>query len=176
MNFNPKENPKAEKILRGLYKFKNALNKKGVFTRDELLKGLKEIGLPSNKYFWASLCKCTLPTQKCKLITRIYKGAYAFTKPNDPVYWGDLQAIYDFYTNIWRRYQKSNKRPEGVRFNPNLDKEVEDFWKSFKNPPKEEVPKAEVVAVEDEVTKAINLLKSHGYQVYAPVGVIYAKV
>lgn len=182
MQFNPELNPEAKRILKGLYEFKNSLVAKGSFSRDEFLKGLKEIGIPSNMHFWAAILSCELPTQKCKLLTRLGKDSYVFTKPRDPIYHGDLQAIYDSYKGSVNKYaqnQKEKKRRKKLmdellfgKPKPNEDQEklnrITQEIEERENAVNNQLPK--------QIREAIDLLKSHGFEVLAPVATIYAKM
>lgn len=151
MQFDPKLNPKAVEILRGLYEFKKALVESNrAFSKDEFLKGLKDIGMPSNAHFWAAILSCELPEQKCKLLTRVRKDAYVFAKPKDPIFWGDLQVIYNSYKRTVNKYSQTQKEKKTC------------------------AEKDEQLSL--QIREAIDLLKSHGFEILAPVATLYAKM
>ena len=158
MQFNPKVNPNAEKILRGLYELKKRLVESNrAFSKDEFLKGLKEIGIPSNEHFWRILLKSVLPTQKCKLLTKVRKDGFVFTKPKEPIYHGDLQALYDAYSKTIKKYQQACKEKK---------------QQTVSAPDKEQ----EANELPVQIREAIDLLKSNGFEVLAPVAILYTKM
>lgn len=149
MQFDPKVNPQAEEILRGVHEFKEALIKSNrAFCKDEFLKGMKEIGLPSNVHFWTALRNCKCTELGSTILTKIGQDKYVFTNPKKPIYWKDLQEVYNMYSALLKKYH-NNKKEKAQKTTP---------------------------AVPDEISEAIKLLKSHGYQILAPVAVIYAKM
>ena len=182
MQFDPKLNPDAAGILRDLFKFKAALLEKGAFSKDEFLKGFKKIGIPSNAHFWLAVRNCELPIQKCKLLTRIGRDSFVFTKPKDPIHHADLQAICNFYRGLENKYaqtQKEKKRRKKAMDEflfgdpePNEDqKKIEEAAKRMK-----EHSKAENPQLPQQIREAIDLLKSHGFEVLAPIATLYAKM
>ena len=146
MNFDPKVNPQAKDILQGLNEFKKALAKQASFTKDELIKGFKEIGLPSNIHFWSTVLGFELPIQKCKLITRVRKNTYVFTKPKEPISWIDLEQLHNAYRQLCRKYSSN-------------------YYKKKKA----ETPSQVVTKNDSQIQEAIKLLKSHGYEIFIPV-------
>lgn len=176
MIFDPKINPKAGEILRGLYKFKKDLVERNkVFSKDEFLKGLREIGLPSNASFWMVLSSFVLPTQQCKLLTKVRKDGYVFTKPKEPIFHGDLQALYDAYRETVKKYQQTYKEKKQSMV-CNKDKEKPgDYFEELKNSFKKE-KKVQNEQLSTQIHEAIELLKSHGFEVLAPVATLYAKM
>lgn len=174
MKFDPKVNPDAERILRGLYEFKKALVESNrAFSKDEFLKGLKEIGMPSNCHFWMTLLNFVLPTQKCKLLTRVRKDGYVFTKPKEPIFHGDLQALYNAYSETLKKYQRTYKEKKRQSVVDNESRETENnYFEELKNDLKND--KSEQLSV--QIREAIDLLKSNGFEVLAPVAMLYAKM
>ena len=158
MQFNPELNPQIKDVLRGLHEFKKALVESNrTFTKEEFLQGLKEIGIPSNKHFWAAILNCVLPEQKCKLLTKVRKNAFVFTKPKSPIYWGDLQFIYDSYKRTIDKYSQTQKEKKSLPEMPNEEKAEDDN-------------------LSPKIREAIDLLKSHGFEILAPVATLYAKM
>ena len=152
MNLNPDENPNAKEIMRGVNEFRNSLIKRnGVFSKDEFLKGLKDLGLPSNVHFWSALRTCKCSEIGGPLITKVGQDKFVFTDPKKPIFWGDLQAVYNSYKSLLEKYKKTQKQ-------------------------KKTAVKEESKALSDEIAKAIELLKSNGFEVLAPVAILYAKV
>lgn len=172
MQFDPKVNPKAEDILRGLYEFKQSLIARNkAFSKEEFLAGLKSIGIPSNGHFWMTILNFVLPEQGCKLLTRVRKNGYVFTKPKDPIYHGDLQALYDAYSATVKKYQQNHLEKKKAISNEDkekFDKLLEDIKDAPTENKNEQLPK--------QVREAIDLLKSHGFEVLAPVATLYIKM
>lgn len=175
MQFNPELNPQIKDILRGLHEFKKALVKSNrAFTKEEFLQGLKEIGIPSNGHFWAAILSCELPEQKCKLLTKVRKNAFVFTKPNSPIYWGDLQFVYNSYKRTIDKYSQTQKEK---KYRPTEDKEqFEELLKEPRTPKKMGDREAENDQLSSQIREAIDLLKSHGFEVLSPVAILYAKM
>ena len=189
MQFNPDLNPQIKDVLRGLHEFKKALVESNrAFTKEEFLQGLKEIGLPSNAHFWMTILRCRLPEQKCKLLTRIRKNAFVFTKPKDPIYWGDLQFIYNSYKRTIDKYSRTQKKkrslpemPEGFPYSVNVNPDEEkakfgNLLEELRTSNKEENHKTEDGQLSPQIREAIDLLKSHGFEILAPVAILYTKM
>lgn len=175
MKFNPKSNPDAERIMRGLYEFKKSLVERNkAFSKEEFLSGLREIGIPSNMHFWYSILHCDLPTQKCKLLTRVTKNGYVFTKPKEPIFHGDLQAIYDFYKEMTTRYHRTYKEKKSKE--TTLDEVLFGSPKISKEGRKTDATEHQKEEFPKEIQNAINLLKSNGFEILAPVAILYTKV
>lgn len=180
MQFDPKKNPQAEGLVRGINEFRNALVKSNkAFTKEEFLRGLKEIGLPSNCHFWATILNFILPTQKGKLLTKVRKDAYVFTAPKDPICWTDLQALWNSYNKTTKKYSQSYKEKKSRLTNDHStdDKEqFEELPKELQTPEKKENHEAKDDQLSSQIREAIDLLKSHGFEVLAPVVTLYAKM
>ena len=175
----PKVNPEAERILRGLYEFKESLVKRNqAFSKEEFLKGLDEIGLPRCYHFWLTFFRVDLPVQGCKLLTKVRKNAFVFTKPNDPIHWKDLQALYKAYRETSKKYKatykaKQRKTAEATDSSVEQSPESKAFFDSLRKPVKKTEDGTEMSS---QIQEAINLLKSHGFEVLAPVAMLYAKM
>lgn len=177
MNFNPKKNPDAKRVLQGLYEFKAALVKNNkAFSREEFLRGLKEIGIPSNAHFWMTILSCELPEQKCKLLTRVRKNAFVFTKPNEPIYWGDLQVIYDAYARTVKRYKQNKQLKKRLAREQQANNELAEEVKVVQQEAEKLANKPEDEQLSAQIREAIKLLKANGFEVLAPIATLYAKV
>lgn len=182
-SFDPKMSQQAKEVLRGLNEIKNGLvSSNRAFTLETLCKSLKEIGLPTNATFKTALINCELPVQKCKLLTQVSKGNYVFTKPKDPIHWIDLQAIYNLFGDLCRKYKKTIKEaPIKEESEETLEDVINEIQAEHKDREEferllnelKETPKQKE---ESDIQKAINLLKANGYQVLKPTAVVYTIV
>lgn len=82
------------------------------------------------------------------VINRIHENIYAFMNPNKPIHYMELQEMYISYQKKVDEYKETCRRNK-------LRKEEEENGK---------------------VKEAINLLKSRGFEIYAPVGTLFSKV
>lgn len=120
------------------------------FTKETMLNSLKSCGLPTNSTFWSVF-------RNSGIIQEVSKGKFVFTS-KDPIYVGTLNTIKAKYKELSRRYNNSNKKPEAPE---------------SKEEPKDELPETDPLAL---TQFAIDLLKEQGYQIFAPVGVVYQQL
>lgn len=148
----------AKDVVPMLNMLKNTLvSENKPFTKDQFLQGLKSCGIPSAPEFWSAVRNCECTEYKGKLLTEIRKGLFVFTNEKKPICFSDLRQIYNMYRSKVNAYQKAweeNKKLKAAA----QEKEQE------KNAPS------------DEIQAAIDLLKSHGFEVLAPVAMLYAKM
>lgn len=177
MQFNPNVNPDAAEILRKLFVLKNTLVKSNkAFSKDEFLSGLKQVGLPSNGHFWMTILNFVLPTLQCKLLTKVRKDGYVFTKPKEPIHYSDLQALYDTYSKTIKRYQQTyreKKQQQSAVRNEGKEK-PKDYFEELKEYGEKSKEARDEQSI--QIREAIDLLKSHGFEVLAPVTMLYAKM
>lgn len=109
----------------------------------------------SEEQFRGELRKCGIPCNKGFWIALKRSGLllgkngrYSFSKPRKPIYFTVLQDVYTTYITQQRIYVQRRK-----------DKEL-----------------AKKIAKDKDVQAAIKLLKQYNFEVYAPVGMLYAKV
>lgn len=119
------------------------------FTKETMLNSLKGCGLPTNSTFWSVF-------RNSGVIQEVSKGKFMFTS-KDPIYVGTLNTIKTKYKELARRYN-SNKKPEVPE---------------SKEEPKDELPENDPLTL---TQFAIDLLKEQGYQIFAPVGVVYQQL
>lgn len=117
-------------------------------TKESMLESLKGCGLPTNSTFWSVF-------RNSGVIQEVSKGKFMFAS-KDPIYVGTLKSIKAKYKELAHRYNNSNKKP-----------------KPPKEEPKDELPENDPLAL---TQFAIDLLKEQGYQIFAPVGVVYQKL
>lgn len=118
------------------------------FSKDSLINGFKGCGLPTNNAFWGIF-------RNSGIIQEVSKGQFMFTS-KDPIYVGVLTSIKHKYQELVRRYN-------GKRTKTEKPEEV----------PKAQVPENDPMAM---TQFAIDLLKEQGYQIFAPIGVIYQQL
>lgn len=120
------------------------------FTKEELITGFRNCGLPSNTNFFTFF-------KSFGVIQEVSKGKYMFCDKN-PIYVGTLRGIKHKYQEQCRKYN----------YNRKLKSE-----KVSEQTPEIVHPQVVVNNSEDEIQKAINLLKENGYHVMLPVGILY---
>lgn len=122
------------------------------FSKESMLNSLKGCGLPTNSTFWSVF-------RNSGIIQEVSKGQFMFAS-KDPIYVGTLNSIKRKYQELARRYNQSNKPPKAEE--------------PKKEPaPKEALPENDPMAM---TQFAIDLLKEQGYQIFAPVGVVYQQL
>lgn len=82
------------------------------------------------------------------IIDRIHEDVYIFSDPDKPIHYKVLQNVYASYHEKVKQYQKTIKENKSLRRS------------------QEEI----------EIKEAVKLLKSKGFEIYAPVGTLYSKV
>lgn len=124
------------------------------FTKETMLTSLKGCGLPVNSTFWSIF-------RNSGIIQEVSKGKYMFTS-KDPIYVGVLKAIKTKYLELKHKYYKVHEEKKASM-------EVAEA--------QSEIPEDSVeTAIESEIQAAIELLKKEGYQILAPIGVIYQRL
>ena len=119
------------------------------FTKETVLKSLAGCGLPTNNTFWTAF-------RNSGILQEVSKGKFMFVS-KEPIYVGALRGVKTRYHELQRRYNRRKEEPK-----------VE--------APKQDEPVVEEVAKHDPQAMtqfAIDLLKEQGYQIFAPVGIIY---
>lgn len=118
------------------------------FSKKEIIKALKNCGFPSSSTFWSVF-------RNSGLIKDVSRGFYEFTT-KEPIHAEALAKVHRDYLSLGHVY--NNKKPS-------VEKE--------KATEPENLPKDDPKAM---TQFAIDLLKEQGYQIFAPVGMIYSQV
>lgn len=118
------------------------------FTKKTILNSLKECGLPNNATFWTVF-------RNSGILKEISKGKFKFAS-KDPIYVGLLDDIKTKYQTLRNRYQTKHRES-----------------KILKDDNKNPIPENDPVAL---TQFAIDHLKEQGYQILAPIGILYQKL
>ena len=140
---------KSKDHIAAINKFRIAMNGEK-FTKEQLITVFKESGIPTNKNFWAAFCKSGV-------LKKVSKNEYVFAS-DQPVFYGVLDQIYHQYNTAMKNYRKNSRKPE-----PKPEQEEEQEFD----------PEEELLAME---AFAIDFLKGLGYEILAPVEIIYESI
>lgn len=110
------------------------------FSKEKMVSNLKNCGLPTSNEFWSAF-------RNSGVIQEVAKGQFMFTS-KEPIFEGELVNIKVKYQELRSKYQKKSVKPESV----------------VKSEP-EIIP---IVKNDSKIQEAINLLKNHGYLIFAP--------
>lgn len=125
------------------------------FTKESILEALRGCGLPTNDTFWKIF-------KQSGIIECLPMHRYRFAN-NNPIYIGALTAIYTKYQKTKQDIYKFYCKPK------------QENNSSVENT-KEVVETAEIINDDAAILSAIKLLKSKGYQVLKPAGILYKVV
>lgn len=148
---------KPEDCIAALNNLKKGLQMRGLpFTSEQLRNSLRGCGLPTNNNFFAVF-------KASGIVQEVSKGKYMFAD-DKPIYVGTLHAIKRKYGELCRKYMDNHKKKVAEK----ADAIAEEVKESKPQLPDND-PKA--------LTQfAIDLLKEQGYEIFAPVGIVYKKL
>lgn len=144
-SFNPEDCIAALNNLKKGYKMRNL-----PFSGKQLRSGLHNCGLPSSNTFFKAF-------KDSGIIQEVSRGKYMFSD-DKPIHVSRLSTIQRKYLELGRQYSKRFQQKSKIKPNTELTEVL--------TCPIEEDPKA-------LIQFAIDLLKDQGYQILAPVGIIY---